>query len=228
MLNKKYLIKLYLKEIKPNSIKTSSRNIYSKIAKMWDRNKLKCLKTINLSRKVYTFRSPNSITKQNLISGSWDKTIKQWDIEEASFKRTLTGHTGFVSAVKLISNQQIATGSWDHSLRIWDLKNGSCLKTLHGHESKIMCLEKLTKKLIHILLSGSEDGAVKLWNVKTGKCIKTLEAHKGAVLSLNTTNAKLYSCSSDDTIKIWNLETLNCTKTLDLASGVFNIAGTPS
>ena len=35
---------------------------------------------------------------QRAVSASWDKTLKVWDLESGRELRTLTGHTGAVTA----------------------------------------------------------------------------------------------------------------------------------
>ena len=44
--------------------------------------------------------SPDS---KMLVTGSWDKTIRFWDIEKGKHLKTLTGHTGQVSSVSFFA-----------------------------------------------------------------------------------------------------------------------------
>ena len=76
----------------------------------------------------------NSVAiKDNLIiSGSWDKTIRIWELDSGKCLKTLEGHTNFVRSVAIKYNL-IISGSDDNTIRIWDIDSGVCLKTLEGH-----------------------------------------------------------------------------------------------
>ena len=67
-----------------------------------------------------------------ILSGSRDKTLIVWDLKPGLTpredtaagvaKKSLRGHTHFVSDVVMSSDGQYAlSGSWDSTLRLWDL-----------------------------------------------------------------------------------------------------------
>ena len=69
-----------------------------------------------------------------LLSGSYDRTIKLWEVAGGKMLKTLRGHANFVFCVAF--NPQgnlLASGSFDESLRIWDVKTARCLKILPAH-----------------------------------------------------------------------------------------------
>jgi WD40 repeat protein len=75
--------------------------------------------------------SPNG---QFLASGSWDTTIKLWDVAGGREVRTLTGHTDWVNSVAFSPNGQfLASGSWDTTIKLWDVAGGREVRTLTGH-----------------------------------------------------------------------------------------------
>ena len=54
------------------------------------------------------------------VSGSWDQTVRVWDLEGNHLPRILEGHTGCVAAVALSGDGMRAiSGSFDCTLRIW-------------------------------------------------------------------------------------------------------------
>ena len=59
-----------------------------------------------------------SISSKILASGSWDKTIKIWNIEDRSIMSTLSGHTETVSALCYVKEGVLVSGSLDKSLII--------------------------------------------------------------------------------------------------------------
>jgi WD40 repeat protein len=55
-----------------------------------------------------------------LASGSWDKTIKIWEVATGKELRTLTGHSQTVfSVVYSPDGRYLASGSADKTIKIW-------------------------------------------------------------------------------------------------------------
>lgn len=142
-----------------------------------------------------------------LISGSYDNTLKIWNLKTGVCINTLRGHTDSVLCLQF-DNEKIVSGSADRTIRIWNFKTGESLKQLEGHTGSITCLHFNSQRII----SGSLDFDIKFWNLTTGQCVNTLdwitkEGHTGAIRCLKADNQKIISCSDDKTIKIWNIET---------------------
>ena len=58
-----------------------------------------------------------------IISGSYDNTIKVWDLEGGHLLRSLEGHTQSVNAVAVTPDgRQIVSGSNDNTIKVWDLE----------------------------------------------------------------------------------------------------------
>jgi WD40 repeat protein len=62
-----------------------------------------------------------------LASGSWDKTIKLWDVSSGKELRTLTGHLDRVHSIAFSPD---GSSSWDNSIKLWDASTGRELRTL--------------------------------------------------------------------------------------------------
>ena len=57
---------------------------------------------------------------QTLVSGSWDKTIKVWELSTGKLVRTLTGHENPVDSVAISPDgQTLVSGSDDKTIRVW-------------------------------------------------------------------------------------------------------------
>ena len=62
-----------------------------------------------------------------LVSGSYDRTIKLWDMQTGGVVRTFQGHTEQISSVSISQNCTIiASGSGDNTIRLWDIQTGEC------------------------------------------------------------------------------------------------------
>ncbi|KWU44084.1 WD40 repeat-like protein [Rhodotorula sp. JG-1b] len=61
-------------------------------------------------------------TRQVLISGSWDKSFRVWDVQTKALLSTTVGHLDFVKAVHVIPDLSVlVTASSDKDIRVWDL-----------------------------------------------------------------------------------------------------------
>ena len=66
-----------------------------------------------------------------VVSGSFDGTVKVWDLNSGQEERTLSGHGGWVTALAVTGDGRAVTGSSsDGTVTVWDLNSGSCLATV--------------------------------------------------------------------------------------------------
>lgn len=171
---------------------------------------LHCLRehTMHVSSQV--------IYKGLLISGSFDSTIKIWDLQSRECKNTLEGHTSRVNCL-VLHGDQLISGSGDKTIKIWDLKTNECKYTLTGLEHEISSFIIANG----LLYAGDLDGKIKIWDLKTNTCTATLEGeHKDEVSSLLVVDGMLISSSFDETIKMWDLKTNTCIGTLNGHTGL--------
>jgi WD40 repeat protein len=108
------------------------------------------------------------------LSGSWDRTLKLWDLASGACLRTLEGHTGRVDAVAVTAEGRRAlSGAFDGALKLWDLASGECLRTLEGHTARVSALAVAAEGRA---LSSSWDHTLKLWDLASGECLATFTA----------------------------------------------------
>ena len=65
-----------------------------------------------------------------LISCSYDTTIKIWCIYCGHCTQTLVEHTKPVNSIRLNTKGRLVSGSCDSTIKIWDLNSGICVKTI--------------------------------------------------------------------------------------------------
>jgi len=62
-----------------------------------------------------------------LVSGSYDGTVKLWDVQTGGVVKVFYGHTGFAVSVSISADcTRIASGSSDKTACLWDTQTGKC------------------------------------------------------------------------------------------------------
>lgn len=147
-----------------------------------------------------------------VASGSHDKTVKIWDLENGECQETLNGHTGVVYCVAIAPDGvQILSGAGDRTIRLWRTHSDSSPDILSGHIDGVRCIRFLPQKQV-VSCGTDKDKTVKLWDTTSGECLATLAGHKLAILyvAVDGTGQKVISASSDKTLRLWSLKSRKC------------------
>jgi WD40 repeat protein/tRNA A-37 threonylcarbamoyl transferase component Bud32 len=151
-----------------------------------------------------------------LASGSWDNTIKLWDVNTGREIRTLTGHTNWVNSVALSPDGKfLASGSADCTIKLWQVHTGIEIQTLTGHSDPVSSVAYSPRTPAtnsqdrQLVASGSSDCTIKLWQAYTGRNIYTLTGHSFFVncIAFSKDGEIIASGSGDNTIKLWHINT---------------------
>lgn len=139
-----------------------------------------------------------------LATGSYDSTIRIWDLESFDTVKVLQGHTRGITALQFDSGKLISA-SMDCTLRIWNyrLPQPECISLLRGHTDRVLALHFDGK----LLASGSADSTVRVWDYEKKEC-KVFRGHRDWVNAVRITGGGkwLFSGSDDTTIKLWHIE----------------------
>jgi len=114
-----------------------------------------------------------------IASGSYDNTIRLWDIKTGKLVKTFTRHNGYVNSVNFSPNGKfIVSGSSDSTVRLWNVETGKLVKTFEGDWGIVYSVAFSPDG--KYIASGSDDDTIKLWNVNTGKLVATFIAFPDA------------------------------------------------
>jgi hypothetical protein len=148
-----------------------------------------------------------------VVSGSWGKTLKVWNVNTGVCEKTLNGHRHSVNCLAQLADGRVVSGSFDNTLKVWNVNTGVCERTLEGHRDCVNCLVQLANGRV---VSGSHDKTLRVWNANTGVCEKTLQGHRDRVRCLvMLADGRVVSCSDDNTLRVWNVNKGVCERTLE-------------
>jgi WD40 repeat protein len=145
---------------------------------------------------------------KQVVSGSWDNTVRLWDAATGTVLQTLEEHTDVVGVVTFSPDgKQVASASDDTTVRLWDAATGAALQTLEGHTDQVTAVGFSTDS--NQIASASDDRIIRLWNVATGAAFQTLEGHTDQVTAVGFSpdSNQIASASDDKTIKLWDAAT---------------------
>ncbi|MEH2048454.1 beta-propeller domain-containing protein [Nostoc sp.] len=175
--------------------------------------------------------SPNG---KILASGSWDSSVKVWNLLNGELRYNLPASSWSVLAVAISPDSKtLASGNGygptieNETLKLWNLETGKLIRSISA-SAKIRSVAFSPDG--KTLISGTEDNTIKLWNVDNGQLLKTLSGHSEIVTSVavSSDGKNLVSGSFDKTIKLWDLKTGELIRTFSGHTGaVYSVAIDP-
>ncbi|KAI4096907.1 MAG: hypothetical protein LQ344_000707 [Seirophora lacunosa] len=160
-----------------------------------------------------------------LVSGSADKTLRQWDLVKGRCVQTLdvlwaaaqasatlnstdgqwraTGRSpdasaDFVGALQCF-DAALACGTADGMVRLWDLRSGQVHRSLVGHTGPVTCLQFDD---VH-LVTGSLDRSIRIWDLRTGS-IHDAYAYDNPVTSMMFDPRRIVAAAGEPVVKIYD------------------------
>jgi len=121
-----------------------------------------------------------------LVSGSADKTLRQWDLEKGRCVQTLDVMWAAAQATALSSGGD----TWRQTNRPSDA-SADFVGALQVFESALAC--------------GTADGMVRLWDLRSGQVHRSLVGHTGPVTCLQFDDVHLVTGSLDRSIRVSSL-----------------------
>ncbi|KAJ2992182.1 Mitochondrial fission protein, partial [Globomyces sp. JEL0801] len=169
---------------------------------------------------------------QTMVSGSVDKTIRQWDMETGatlavlrsevvadefnSLDKILYGNLENSSSSSSFSN--IYNGNeWDDPLNPPMSAPQPKVYNVGGHVGALHFWQ-------HALAAGYGDGIIRLFDLRSGECHRSFKGHTGAVSSVTFDDNLIISGSMDKTIRLWDLRTGLTEQTIYVGGNVTDLS----
>ncbi|KAI8521799.1 PREDICTED: guanine nucleotide-binding protein subunit beta-2-like 1 [Branchiostoma belcheri] len=156
---------------------------------------------------------------QFALSGSWDHTLRLWDLNTGNTTRRFVGHGNDVLSVAFSAdNRQIVSGSRDKTIKLWNTL-GVCKYTIQedGHTEWTSCVRFSPNNQNPIIVSCGWDKLVKVWNLTNCK-LKTNHIGHTGYLNAVTVSPDGSLCASggkDSNAMLWDLNEGKHLYTLD-------------
>ncbi len=164
-----------------------------------------------------------------LASGSFDGTVRLWEVPSGRLFHVLTGHTNSVHSVSFSPDgQTLASGGWESTIRLWEPSSGRLNRTLTSPSGVVG--SAIFSPDGRILAVGGGDGVVYLWNTTTWQVEDTLTGHTHVIdfMAFSDNGSMLASASRDQTARVWNMHTRQHMRTFtEHSHEVFRVAFSP-
>jgi len=168
---------------------------------------------------------------QFALSGSWDKTMRLWDLGTGQSVRNFNGHKKDVFSVAFSSdNRQIVSGSRDRTVKLWNTL-AECKYTITDdmHTDWVSCVCFSPSAKMPLIVSGGWDKLVKVWNLGTCKIRTNLVGHQGAVYTtaVSPDGSLCASGGKDATAMLWDVNDGKHLYSLDAGSTINALTFSP-
>lgn len=123
---------------------------------------------------------------QYALSGSWDKTLRLWDLNTGRTTRQFVSHTKDVLSVAFSAdNRQIVSGSRDKKIKLWNTL-AQCKHTIVNecHTDWVSTVRFSPSNTNPVIVSAGWDRIVKVWNLGTCQLKTNHIGHGGYINSV--------------------------------------------
>jgi len=169
---------------------------------------------------------------QFALSGSWDGTLRLWELATGKTTRRFVGHSKDVLSVAFSSdNRQIVSGSRDNTVKLWNTL-GECKYTIsdEGHTEWVSCVRFSPSVQAPVIVSSGWDKVVKVWSLTNCKLRNNLVGHAGYLntVTVSPDGSLCASGGKDGTAMLWDLNEGKRLYSLDAGDQIHSLVFSPN
>ncbi|XP_060063470.1 F-box and WD repeat domain containing protein 10B-like [Ylistrum balloti] len=135
-----------------------------------------------------------------VLSGSYDTSIRMWNMETGKCMRIFRGHRDTILTV-MVYGDYLVSGAKDNCCKVWNMQTGKCQRTFK-HRKPVWAVAMNEE----LCITGCEGGRVKVWDVKTGDLVKMLSGHHDQVTSIKFDKWHIITGSKDGYALVWSAQ----------------------
>ena len=160
----------------------------------------------------------------NLVSVSWDKSVRLWPVNRRSSYCVKTIQGSYIGVRSVAFHPQghcLASAGVGREIRLWN-EIGQCIKTFQANSSGIQQLAFHPQG--KMLASGGFSREIRIWDIATGRCLYDLLTESTSwvhALEFSPQGYLASSTSSDATIRLWDSQTGDCLNAITLAPDAY-------
>jgi len=146
---------------------------------------------------------------QYALSGSWDKTLRLWDLNTGATTRQFVSHTQDVLSVAFSAdNRQIVSGSRDKHIKLWNTL-AQCKHTIvdECHNDWVSNVRFSPSNANPVIVSAGWDKIVKVWNLASCRLKTNHIGHNGYInaVTVSPDGSLCASGGKDGLAMLWDL-----------------------